>query len=361
MTSKELSVGIIRAVAYMLGIAAFIWFLRETSTIITYILVAAVLSLVGVPLVEFLEKKLRIPHTLCVVLTQIIFVLAFLGIISLLVPIVVEQSQNLSLLDIDKLRANLRAISEQLNDYFITRSIDLASEVKSFDFFSGFKQIPVLLNGIVSSAGSFGAGFFAVMFISFFFMKDKSLLNTALLTIAPKGKESKWDHSLKSIKFLLSRYFIGLIAQILILFVLYTIAFSLVGVHNAIGIAFICAILNLIPYIGPLIAGILVAILTMTSFIDQSFTDVMLPKTLYALGGYMFAQLIDNVFSQPLIFSKSVNSHPLEIFLVILIGGTVFGITGMVIAIPAYTAIKVILKEFLSDNKIVASLTKRIE
>jgi predicted PurR-regulated permease PerM len=76
--------------------------------------------------------------------------------------------------------------------------------------------------------------------------------------------------------------------------------------------------------------------------------------------GYVIAQLVDNFFSQPFIFSKSVKSHPLEIFLVIIIAGILFGIVGMIIAIPTYTAIKVILKEFLSDYKVVQKLTKNL-
>jgi predicted PurR-regulated permease PerM len=74
--------------------------------------------------------------------------------------------------------------------------------------------------------------------------------------------------------------------------------------------------------------------------------------------GYLIAQLIDNFGSQPLIFSKTTKSHPLEIFLIIIIGGLLFGIMGMITAVPLYTALKVILKEFLADNKIVKSLTK---
>ena len=361
MEAKEISKGILRAVATIVGIAALLWFLGQTSTIIGYIVMAAVLSLIGVPLVEFLENKLKFPATLAVISTISIFILVFVGIISLLIPIVVDQTHNLSLLNVDQLKENLRTIGEEFNNYLLTKSINLKDKLKSFDFLGGVKQIPDLLNGLLTSAGSFGAGLFSVLFISFFFMKDKGLLNQAVITIAPKGKEGKWQHSMKTIKHLLSRYFIGLILQITILFILYTIAFSIVGLQNAIGIAFLGAVLNLIPYIGPLIAGILVVLLTMTSFINQGFTDVILPKTIYALIGYMIAQFIDNTFSQPMIFSKSVNSHPLEIFLVILIGGTVFGITGMVVAVPAYTAIKVILKEFLSDNKIVASLTKNID
>jgi len=98
----------------------------------------------------------------------------------------------------------------------------------------------------------------------------------------------------------------------------------------------------------------------MTSFIDSDFSTVILPKALYVFIGLTVGQLIDNFFSQPLIFSKSVKSHPLEIFLVIIIAGLLFGVVGMVIAVPGYTAIKVILKEFLAENSFVKKLTKNL-
>ncbi|MCB0458603.1 MAG: AI-2E family transporter, partial [Flavobacteriaceae bacterium] len=123
-------------------------------------------------------------------------------------------------------------------------------------------------------------------------------------------------------------------------------------------IAFLCALLNLIPYIGPLIGGVLMLTLTMTSNLELDFQTEILPKTIYVLIGYIIAQLVDNFFSQPFIFSQSVKSHPLEIFLIIIIGGLLFGVVGMIVAVPVYTALKVILKEFLADNKIVKSLTK---
>jgi len=76
--------------------------------------------------------------------------------------------------------------------------------------------------------------------------------------------------------------------------------------------------------------------------------------------GYLIAQLIDNFISQPFIFSSSVKSHPLEIFLIIIIAGLLFGVIGMIVAIPVYTALKVIAKEFVPDWKIVQKLTKNL-
>jgi predicted PurR-regulated permease PerM len=101
--------------------------------------------------------------------------------------------------------------------------------------------------------------------------------------------------------------------------------------------------------------------LTMTSNLEYDFQTVILPTTIWVFIGYVVAQMIDNFFSQPIIFSKSVKSHPLEIFLIIIIGGLLFGIAGMIIAVPTYTALKVIFKEYYSDNQIIKQLTKDLD
>ena len=107
-----------------------------------------------------------------------------------------------------------------------------------------------------------------------------------------------------------------------------------------------------------MIGGGIMILLTMTSNLGQDFSLVIIPITLKVILVITIGQLIDNFLSQPLIFSKSVKSHPLEIFLIIIIGGLLFGVIGMIVAVPSYTALKVILKEFLSENKVVQKLTK---
>ena len=170
--------------------------------------------------------------------------------------------------------------------------------------------------------------------------------------------ENKLKKSLAKIRKLLSRYFIGLLLQVTILLLIYSIVLLIFGIENAIIIAFICALLNLIPYVGPLIAAFMMVALSMSSNITEDFSTVILPKSIYVFLGFVIGQLIDNFISQPIIFSKSVKSHPLEIFIVILIAGILFGTTGLIFAIPIYTAIKVIFKEFFAQYKIVQSLTK---
>ncbi len=360
MNAKIISNGILRAVAIMLGIAVLCYFLYMVQSVLVYIAIAAVIALIARPLIIFLRRKLKFPNTIAVITSMVIFIALLFSLIGMFIPLVVEQGGNLSLLKTTDLESNITSIMEQVNAYFESKNIDILSELKSADIFSGLKSIPEVLNSIVGAMGSLSVGLFSVLFISFFFMKDSRIFKNSLLAIIPSGTENRFSHSLEKINDLLSRYFLGLMLQITILFVLYTIILLIFGISNAVVIAFLCALLNIIPYVGPLIGAFLMIILSMTSNLGQDFQSEILPTTMYVMIGYVIAQLIDNFFSQPLIFSKTTKSHPLEIFLIIIIGGLLMGPLGMIIAVPTYTVLKVILKEFLSDNKIVKSLTKDI-
>ncbi len=362
MNSNQITNGILKAVAIIFGVALLLYFLYLIQSVITYVAIAVVISLVGRPIVLFLERKLKFKNTLAVIVTMVILLGFFVGLAGLFIPLIIEQGQNLSLLNIKELEANVEDLYTQIITYFDLHQIDVEQSIKESGFLSkiDFGLIPNFLNSVLSGLGSFSIGLFSVLFISFFFLKDSRLFESSLLTLAPNNKESKWRTSYTKIKDLLSRYFVGLIAQIAILFIIYMIGLLIVGVENAVVIAFLCALLNLIPYVGPIIGAFLMITLTMTSNLGQSFSDVILPKTYWVLLIFAIGQLVDNFGSQPIIFSKSVKSHPLEIFLVILITGILFGVVGLIVAVPAYTAIKVILKEFLSENKIVKKLTKNL-
>ncbi|MEN3324263.1 AI-2E family transporter [Mariniflexile soesokkakense] len=360
MNSKIISNGILRAVAIILGVSLLLLFLYEIQSVIGYIAIASVISLIGRPIVLLLERRLKLRNTLAVIVSMVILISLFIGLVSLFIPLVVKQGHNLSLLNINQLQSNIEDLYIEIVSYFNLNQVDLEQSIKESNLLSkiDYSLIPNFLNSIINGLGSFSIGLFSVLFISFFFLKDSLLFENSVLTLIPDSKETRWKNSITKIKDLLSRYFVGLIFQILILFVIYTIGLLIIDVENPIVIAFLCALLNLVPYIGPMVGAFLMLSLTMTSNLGENFSEVILPKAFWVFIMFIIGQLVDNFFSQPFIFSKSVKSHPLEIFLVILIAGILFGIIGLILAVPVYTAIKVILKEFLSDNKIVKKLTK---
>ncbi len=360
MNSKSITLGILKAVGILAGVALGLYFLYTIKTVLVYIIIAAVISLIARPFILFLRKKLKFPNTLAVIFTMVLYIGITIGIVGLFIPLITEQSESLSLLQTEGLADNLESTFIEIDKYFKTKNIDILDELKNSDVFSGFREIPNIINGIIGAFGSLSAGLFSVLFISFFFMKDSLLLKRVILTMTPSGKERKMYDSLEKINGLLSRYFVGLLLQILILFVIYTIVLLIFGIKNAVVIALLCAILNIIPYVGPIISGLLLILLTMTSNLGLDFQSEILPTTIYVMIGFALAQLVDNLFSQPKIFSTATKAHPLEIFLVIIIGGILMGAVGMIIAVPAYTVLRVILKEYLSENKIVKSLTKDI-
>ena len=360
MNSKLIANGILRAIAILVGISMLLYFLYAIQTVIIYILIAAVLSLIGRPFILLLRKKLKFPNLFAVILTMIIMLGMISSLIILFVPLVIEQGKNLSLLEVEELKMNIQNIYDQISSYFSSKGIDILSTLNELDIVSQFQSIPTFLNAFVDALSSLSAGLFSVIFISFFFMKDSHLLKNGILTLIPKTSEKRFSASLEQINDLLSRYFIGLILQISVLFIIYTIVLLSFDISNAVVIAFLCALFNLIPYIGPLIGGFIMFILSMTSNIGQDFQTEILHTSLWILFFYLIAQLLDNLVSQPVIFSKTTKSHPLEIFLIIIICGILFGVIGMMVAVPCYTALKVILKEFLSENKIVKSLTKSL-
>jgi len=360
MNSKIISQGILRAVLFLGVFCLGIYVIQLLQSLLIYITIAAVISLMGRPILNFFKTYLKFNNAIAAITTMAIFIFLIFGVAALFIPIITQQGENLSLLNINDLEQKMGLLVHQVSEYFSLGDEYWKNWIKEQDWMNSLNLgvIPDFLNVFIGWLSSFTIGLFSVLFISFFFLKDSKLLEQITFSFVKREYESRMKKSLKKIKKLLSRYFIGLIIQISILLIIYSIVLLVFGIENAFIIAFLCALLNLIPYIGPLIAAFLMLVLSMTSNIGADFSMVILPKSIYVLIGFVVGQLIDNFFSQPFIFSNSVKSHPLEIFIIILTSGLLFGTTGLIFAVPMYTAIKVIFKEFFAQYEIVQNLTK---
>lgn len=362
ITSKDIANGILKAITVLALICLTIYFIYKIQIVIIYLIVAVIFSMIANPIIEFLRRRLKFSNSLAVVATMMLFLLLITGLIMLFVPLITSQSTNLSLLDTKSIENRSIELYNQLSIYLSNHNIEINKIFKETDITSrlNFNFLTDFFNSIIGTISSFGVGLVSVFFISFFFLKDKVQFIVGMKKILPNDHEEQILNSIEKTRLLLTRYFLGLLLQLTIIFILYLIVLLIFGVENAIVIAFLCGLLNVIPYVGPFIASILAGILTMLSNIGNDFQDVILPTTIYVSIGFFIVQLIDNNISSPIIFSKSVNSHPLEIFLVILIIGTLFGINGMIIAVPLYTTLKVIGKEFFPENKVIKILTKNL-
>ena len=362
ITSKTIANGILKAIGILVLIAIGVYFLYQIQSVLIYLVIAFILTLIGNPILDFFKRRLKFNHVFATIATLSIFLLIIVGLILLFIPLILAQGENLSLLNTVEIEKNILRLINQIAAYLESHNIDSTKIMGDSNITSkiNFSFIPNFINVIIGTISSFGVGLASVLFITFFFLKDRLLFIVGAKKLIPDAQEDKILNSLEKINHLLSRYFIGLLLQLFIVFVSYLIVLLIFGIENAVIIAFLCAVLNIVPYVGPLIASVIAAVLTMISNLGSDFQTQTLPLTIYVMIGFWIVQIIDNNVSQPIIFSKSVSSHPLEIFLVILIAGFLFGIVGMIVAVPLFTILKVFGKEFFPENKVIQLFTKNI-
>lgn len=361
MNSKTLSKGIVRAVLKLAALAAFLYFLYQIQSVIGFIVVALVLSLLGSPVKRFLMNKCKFGNNLAAIVSVLFFVLLLAGFITTFIPMVVTQSDNIAQINVAEIERDVNKILHDYGGILKSKSapneeVTVTSLMKKINL-----NIPNLLNSVFGTLGNLGMAIASIVFITFFFLKDKEMLQRNFIKVLPDEHQEKILSSIEKINHLLSRYFLGLLGQLSVMFGIYIIVLLIFGIENAFAVAFFCAVLNIIPYIGPLIAAVLAVLFSILTFsaTTGNVSDAF-PTALYVLIGFQIGQFIDNNITGPLIFSNSVNSHPLEVFIVILIAGMLFGVVGMIAAVPLYTAIKVILKEFFPNNPVVKVLAKDI-
>jgi predicted PurR-regulated permease PerM len=340
------------------------------SDLVTYVVLAWIVSLLGSPVKRFLLKiglhKFQLGSILATILTLIGFVGIFYLIISSFVPQIIYQADQLSKLNmrdwVQTLESPLLKLGHWLQEKsFIDEPNDLLHEI-SHQITQWFEpaQIANYFSSLIGIAGNLVIGFFSVLFISFFLLKDDGLFLKALQTVVPSDQELSVTKILRKTTHLLTRYFGGIFAQVTVITIIVFIGLSLIGVQNALLIAFFAALVNLIPYLGPIFGGLFGLFMTITANIDMPFEGFIAPLLWKVALVFVVMQLIDNFLIQPFIFSNSVRAHPLEIFFVVLIGAKLGGIVGMIIAIPSYTVLRVIASVLLAESTIVQKLTRSI-
>ncbi len=360
---------ILTLVFSVLVVAVVVYFLGD---ILVYVVIAWVLSMIGRPVMKFLLEKLRLNRlksgsTLASIVVLLLFGLTFWALIALFFPKFIEQASVLSYLNTNNIAEAMAEPLAQLDTWLVKVHIfqpeqsvvhEIEGDIKSL---FGPAQIGKLFTDIFSLASSLLFGAFAVVFILFFFLKEDGLMLGFLHAVSPKKYDTNLTHAVEKMTRLLSRYFVGISLQILTVTTLVSVGLGLLGIENAFLIGLFAAFINLIPYLGPMLGAIFGMFIVISSGIEVDFYDVTVPKLWRIAIVFSAVQVLDNFVLQPQIFAKSVLAHPLEIFIVILIGGNLGGVFGMIVAIPFYSVIRVMANVFLKEFEVVQRLTTRMD
>jgi predicted PurR-regulated permease PerM len=359
-----------KIVSALLAFGLFLFVAWYFSSITIYVIISLIVTLLCVPIKELLckirYKRFKIGNTLSTALSLLAIVSILLFLFRIVFVPVSEEVNVILSIDADKVETTynsaLTYFDEILKKYNIIKPEDNLNDVivQTLLNYIGQMNFSSAFGNIVNVVGSVLLGLFSVLFISFFFLKDFKNLQQSIVKMTPSNHQAEVGHVLQRSKRLLSNYFIGLFIEMISMGLLEFIALSLLGIENALLISFLGGILVVIPYIGSLIACIAGCFIAgISGYIVSPDINIAI-ILIKVLGTFVGCRIIDNFFLQPFIASKSVKAHPLEIFIVVLLFGSLAGIPGMMLGIPAYTVIRIIAQEFFGYNNFVKILTSRL-
>ncbi len=332
-----------------------IWFF---TNIFYYIILSLVLATLLRPLTNYMCSFEvlggRLPRPLAILTAYIGLFTLIVSFVIVFIPLISHQIDVLMVVDFDNVFKQIIYPINLFEAYLIKNGLTTKPEGflvnsmrNSFVSFIQRLDFSVLINGLISITGGLAIGLMAILFMTFFFLYEDGILKRQMIKFIPNQYFEVYISAFYKIERLLSNYLIGLLFQMMAIFSLASIGLSVVGVDYAITIALFAAVANLVPYLGPILGGVFGIMVTLTTA-DSLFSNETVWLLIKVISVFGVVQMTDNVVLQPLIFSKSVKAHPLEIFVVIFVGATVAGIIGMIAAIPAYTIIRVSFTEIYS-------------
>ncbi|MBQ4478389.1 MAG: AI-2E family transporter [Bacteroidales bacterium] len=368
---KQTRTRVIGSLSIIAIIALLIWLGWYFSNITIYIIISLIVTLLATPLKELLmkikiSKTRHIGNHIASALSLILVICIFVGLMVIIAPTIVRQVNTVMNIDSQSFSTSFYSQLENVDNFL--RDNNVIKEDESLEgiatnyIIEHTKQLNIssIFGNFVQMTGEIFLGIFSVLFISFFFLKDIPKVKDTIVNMVPDQLQDETSHVLLRSKDLLSNYFVGLFTEIVVVILFEFTILSILKISNALLIAVIGGVLVIIPYLGSIVACVIGCILAiMGAYISHG--DILIVNILIkVISTFIVCRLLDNFFLQPYIASKSVKAHPLEIFLVVLVSGTIAGIPGMMLGIPAYTILRIIAQEFFGNNNFVKTLTKNL-
>ena len=358
----------------IIGLVILVLFCIYFSNIVWWLLIAGFIAAISSPIVKLLDKihfgRFQMPRWVSAMITTILIwgVLALFAVLT--IPFIGSQMAQFQTIDVESLHAGLSQPIEKIDEFVRSYPIfgmpDFSTEdvvIENVKDIINFSALGGFVENIGSTALSLFLALFSITFFTYFFLKETKLFRSGIMALVPTRYEEKATRILNTLPGLIKNYLHGILFEMLSVSALITIGLLICGQNFGLSlmIGLLCGFLNIIPYIGPWIGAAIGIIFIGAANVNTDFFTNTMPQIYGLLIVVVVVRLIDDFVFQPFYYSRSVKAHPLEIFIVIIVAGTLYGIVGMMLAIPVYTVLRVVAKEFLSEYKIVRKLTRGID
>lgn len=312
------------------------------GSIVAIFLVAMLFAFIIAPAVDYLESH-GVPRVIASTIMFLLSLGAFAIIVYFLSPLVYDQVMVLQQrVSFGEMRKSIPQLERELVEYLSFLGVkDLHLTTKIEELISTlFDNLLNIASGIV------GLVIFIVMTLisTFFLLKDGRKLKKSLIEIVPNQFFEMSMSVLHKIDWSLGAYLRGILMDAFVIGLVTTFSMWLLDVPNYVLIGLVAAFANLVPYLGPPTAALVASSISVISL--STFAQVPL-----ILVTFVLIRLLDDSIVQPLTISQSVKLHPLTIIFAILIGGQLFGILGMLFAVPIAGVVKVVASEMYEGLK----------
>jgi putative permease len=334
----------VKFILWIAGAIIFLYLVYLLTEILIIIALSILLSLIFAPFVSMLEGRGFNRLTSTLIVFAVFGFITYLSLSVIIPKLIYQMNQLVAAVQKFSFAEEIQAAEAALLQYLpFFEPGSLSARIESFlstQLLNAVDSVTTVLSSIVSVI----AALVIVPFFTFFLLKDyRQILQGILQTLPNKYFEMSY-YVLKKVTSRLGLFVRAWIFDATFVGLMIGFGFYIIGVPNALPLGVIAGLGHLIPYFGPVIGGVPAIIVSIVQYGDLSQVPLIV---LVVLLTYAF----DNGFVQPYIFGKSVDMHPIAIILLIISGGIVFGLFGMLLAVPIATVIKTFTKEIYFAKK----------
>lgn len=321
---------VLRIAAVFIILTSILFLLYIAANIIAPLILSLLLAILLHPVEKFLHNKCRIPTVLSVLFTIIFAALITIALVGFLGMKFALFLDDLPMIN-KQIQVNFHELQRWIQESF---GYDYSEQQNYFNHFFSSNQELILnsFNKLTSSLYFF----VLIPIYTFFILIYRSLLLNFIIKLTPESKVANTQKILINLKHLLGNYIVGLVIQVICISTLIGFAYYLIGMKYFVFLGILTGLLNLIPYIGIIIAGVLSCLVALTITSDLSII-------FWVIGVNGIVQFFDNNFLVPKVIGSQVSINALASLVGVIVGGAIAGISGMFLAIPVLAILKVLL------------------
>lgn len=316
---------VIKKLLLLFLIFAGIYFAKE---FLMPLCIGGILATLFLPFCHWMEKK-KVPQTIAVLICLMVLLLIIFTFFSIL-----GFKVSALLSDLASIKQKATETVDTLQDYiFLHLNISIDDQYKILK--SEQPSYTNVMQLMLGSITAFITSFILVLAYFVFLLLYRKHIKTFLLSITTKAQRPEMEQVIFSAAHISQQYLFGLSKMIVLLWAMYSIGFSIIGLENALFFAVLCGLLEIIPYLGNIIGTVLTVLI---AAVNGANGELLIGIVIT----YGIIQLIQTWFFEPLILGPQVKINPLFTIIVLVIGELLWGIPGLILAIPLTAMLKIV-------------------